>query len=72
MIRRRCWRSGSAAYRSQTEPLVHYYSERRNLLTIDGMMAIQEVTDDIERVLSALKAADKKPQKRPPVNRRRR
>ena len=49
-----------AAYRSQTEPLVHYYSERRNLLTIDGMMAIQEVTDDIERVLSALKAADKK------------
>ncbi len=49
-----------AAYRSQTEPLVHYYSERRNLLTIDGMMAIQEVTDDIERVLGALKAADKK------------
>ena len=49
-----------AAYRSQTEPLVHYYSERRNLLTIDGMMAIQDVTDDIERVLSALKAADKK------------
>ena len=49
-----------AAYRSQTEPLVHYYSERRNLLTIDGMMAIQEVTDDIDRVLSALKAADRK------------
>ena len=49
-----------AAYRSQTEPLVHYYSERRNLLTIDGMMAIQDVTDDIERVLGAVLAADKK------------
>ncbi len=49
-----------AAYRSQTEPLVHYYSERRKLLTIDGMMAIQEVTDDIERVLNGIKAADRK------------
>ena len=49
-----------AAYRAQTEPLVHYYSERRNLLTIDGMMAIQDVTNDIERVLGAIKAADKK------------
>jgi adenylate kinase len=49
-----------AAYRSQTEPLVHYYSERRSLLTIDGMMAIQDVTDEIERVLAAIVAADKK------------
>jgi adenylate kinase len=49
-----------AAYRSQTEPLVHYYSERRNLLTVDGMMPIQEVTDDIERVLSAIVSSEKK------------
>ena len=33
-----------ASYRSQTEPLIHYYSERRKLSTIDGMMAIEEVT----------------------------
>jgi len=49
-----------AAYRAQTEPLVHYYSERRLLLTIDGMMSIEEVTREIERVLSAVVAADAK------------
>ena len=49
-----------AAYRAQTEPLVHYYSERRKLLTIDGMMTIDEVTKDIERVLSAIIAAEQK------------
>src|SRR4029450_4808518 len=26
--------------RAQTEPLIHYYSERRKLLTVDGMMTI--------------------------------
>ncbi len=41
------------AYREQTEPLVHYYSEKRKLLTIDGMMTIEEVTAEIERVLAA-------------------
>ncbi|MDR3467981.1 MAG: adenylate kinase [Xanthobacteraceae bacterium] len=46
-----------AAYRAQTEPLVHYYSERRMLMTIDGMMPIDEVTREIERVLSAVVAA---------------
>ena len=30
-----------ASYRSQTEPLMHYYSERRKLLTVDGMMTIE-------------------------------
>ena len=30
-----------ASYRSQTEPLIHYYSERRKLLTVDGMMTIE-------------------------------
>ncbi|MEW6642937.1 MAG: adenylate kinase [Pseudomonadota bacterium] len=43
-----------AAYRAQTEPLVHYYSERRALLTIDGMMPIDEVTKEIARVLEAV------------------
>ncbi len=47
------------AYREQTEPLVHYYSEKRKLLTIDGMMTIEEVTAEIERVLAAVAAADK-------------
>lgn len=49
-----------ASYRAQTEPLVHYYSEKRKLLTVDGMMAIEEVTDEINRVLAAVIAADKK------------
>jgi adenylate kinase len=40
-----------ASYRALTEPLVRYYSERRKLLTVDGMMAIEEVTRDIRRVL---------------------
>jgi adenylate kinase len=47
-----------ANYRSQTEPLIHYYSERRKLSTIDGMMAIDEVTRAIDRQLQALGAAE--------------
>ncbi len=47
-----------ASYRAQTEPLVHYYSEKRKLVTIDGMMTIEQVTGAINRVLSALEAAD--------------
>lgn len=42
------------SYRELTEPLVHYYAERRRLATIDGMMAIDEVTGEIDRVLAAL------------------
>ena len=49
-----------ASYRSQTEPLIHYYSERRKLSTIDGMMAIDEVTRAIDRQLQALGAAEAK------------
>src|SRR4051812_10151233 len=49
-----------ASYRSQTEPLIHYYSERRKLSTIDGMMAIDEVTGAIHRQLRALGAAEPK------------
>lgn len=47
-----------ASYRSQTEPLIHYYSERRKLSTIDGMMAIDEVTRAIHRQLLALGAVE--------------
>jgi len=37
-----------ASYRALTEPLIHYYSERRKLLTVDGMMTIEAVTREIE------------------------
>jgi adenylate kinase len=53
-----------ASYRAQTEPLVHYYSERRKLVTIDGMMTIEQVTREINRVLAAIAASDK-PAKQP-------
>ena len=45
-----------ASYRAQTEPLVHYYSEKRKLITVDGMMSIEQVTGAINRVLAALEA----------------
>ena len=48
-----------ASYRTSTEPLVHYYSEKRKLVTIDGMMSIEEVTLEINRVLAAIMAAEK-------------
>jgi adenylate kinase len=43
-------------YRDQTEPLIHYYSDRRKLATVDGMMSIEEVTEEIGRILTALGA----------------
>jgi len=49
-----------AQYRSLTEPLIHYYSERRKLLTVDGMMTIEQVTREIQRILAAVSAADAK------------
>src|SRR3954453_10626439 len=54
-----------ASYRELTEPLVHYYSERRKLLTVDGMMTIEHVTREINRTLSAIRAAKTKRPKRP-------
>jgi len=42
------------SYRAQTEPLIDYYAEQRKLATIDGMQSIDEVTQDIYRVLDAL------------------
>jgi len=47
-------------YREQTEPLVDYYSDKRKLVTIDGMMPIEEVSAEIERVLAALTKASEK------------
>src|ERR1700675_3056556 len=47
-----------ASYRSMTEPLIHYYSERRKLLTVDGMMTIEHVTREINRILSAIGAVE--------------
>jgi adenylate kinase len=49
-----------ANYRSQTEPLIHYYSERRKLVTVDGMMTIEHVTREINRILSAIGAVEPK------------
>jgi adenylate kinase len=53
-----------ASYRSLTEPLIHYYSERRKLLTVDGMMAIEHVTREIDRILAAIGAGEAKAAKK--------
>jgi adenylate kinase len=45
------------AYRAQTEPLVHYYGDKRALATVDGMASIDEVTAQIARILEAQAAA---------------
>jgi adenylate kinase len=49
-----------ASYRQLTEPLIHYYSERRKLLTVDGMMTIEHVTREINRILAAIGAVEAK------------
>jgi adenylate kinase len=49
-----------ATYRALTEPLIHYYSERRKLLTVDGMMTIEHVTHEIYRILAAIGASEAK------------
>ncbi|HWN52150.1 MAG TPA: adenylate kinase [Xanthobacteraceae bacterium] len=49
-----------ASYRQLTEPLIHYYSERRKLLTVDGMMTIEHVTREINRILTAIGAVETK------------
>src|SRR3978361_379591 len=38
-----------ASSRSLTEPLIHYYSERRKLLTVDGMRTIEHPTRESNR-----------------------
>jgi adenylate kinase len=49
-----------AQYRALTDPLIHYYSERRKLLTVDGMMTIEQVTREINRILGAIGALEPK------------
>jgi adenylate kinase len=53
------------AYRAQTEPLVHYYGDKRALATVDGMASIDEVTAQVSRILDvqAPAAAPPKPKK---------
>ena len=53
-----------ASYRALTEPLIHYYSERRKLLTVDGMMTIEHVTREINRILTAIGAVQAKSSKK--------
>jgi adenylate kinase len=52
-------------YRGQTEPLVHYYGDRRMLATVDGMMSIDEVTAEIGRILEAAAAPTPAKPKKP-------
>jgi adenylate kinase len=54
-----------ASYRAMTEPLIHYYSERRKLLTVDGMMTIEHVTREINRILTAIGVVKVKPSRKP-------
>lgn len=48
------------AYRAQTEPLVHYYGDKRALATVDGMASIDEVTAQISRILEVQAAPEPK------------
>jgi adenylate kinase len=59
-----------ASYRQLTEPLIHYYSERRKLLTVDGMMTIEHVSREINRILAAIGAVDAKASKKAAAARR--
>jgi adenylate kinase len=59
-----------ASYRSLTEPLIHYYSERRKLLTVDGMMTIEHVTREINRILAAIGAVEAKASRKKAAARR--
>jgi adenylate kinase len=59
-----------ASYRALTEPLIHYYSERRKLLTVDGMMTIEAVTREIDRILSAIGAVESRAAKKAGAARR--
>jgi adenylate kinase len=59
-----------ASYRTLTEPLIHYYSERRKLLTVDGMMTIEHVTREINRILAAIGAVEAKAAKKAAATKR--
>jgi adenylate kinase len=59
-----------ASYRTLTEPLIHYYSERRKLLTVDGMMTIEHVTREINRILAAIGAVEARAAKKAAATKR--
>lgn len=44
-------------YHAQTEPLVGYYSRRGLLISVDGMLSIDQVTAEIESMLAPRKQA---------------
>jgi adenylate kinase len=39
------------AYKAQTAPLSAYYAKKGTLRTVDGMRPIEEVTEDLRRIL---------------------
>src|SRR5262249_38310320 len=41
------------AYRSLTAPLIHYYRDRGELYSVDGMASIDDVTAAIDRIFDA-------------------
>jgi len=43
-----------SSYREQTEPLIHYYSDHHMFAAIDGMLSIEQVTEEIGRILAAV------------------
>jgi len=53
------------AYRSQTAPLIGYYSGKRMLKTLDGMAPIDEVADTLAAMLEGSGARGAKPAARP-------
>ena len=55
-------------YRTQTEPLIHHYADQRKLMTVDGMMPIEEVTGEIVRILDAIGAGESQAKSRPSRN----
>jgi adenylate kinase len=57
-----------AVYRAQTAPLIEYYADKGMLKAVDGMAAVDAVTDAIDRVLGAGKA--KAPAANPAAGRR--
>jgi adenylate kinase len=44
-----------AAYRAQTAPLVDYYARKGLLMSVDGMLSIDQVTAEIESLLAPRK-----------------
>lgn len=48
-----------SSYRQSTEPLLRYYAERKLLITVDGMVAIDDVTSAIQEALKKRNASSR-------------